>query len=68
MFRLYKIIEIQKNPSSGYDVVALDIEKNEEVKLLGISIPKHAQIGDTIRKAEHKFYDVIDENRNIIYR
>ena len=66
MRRSYKIKKKKKNASWGYDVTVIDVEKNEEVKLLGISIPKHAKIGDTIRKAEHKFYDVVDENGNII--
>jgi hypothetical protein len=65
MWRLYKIIEIQKN-QYGYDVVVIDIEKNEKVKLSAISLPKHAKVGDIIRKSEHKFYDIVDENGNII--
>ncbi|HTL83076.1 MAG TPA: hypothetical protein VL651_15290 [Bacteroidia bacterium] len=63
MLRVYRIIEIQ---SDG--VVVLPFGKEEQIKLPGIRIPKFAKEGDLIRWCEHKFYDVIDENGDLVFR
>jgi len=63
MTRTYRIVEILDDA-----VIVKHIDDDKTEKLTGIRIPKFAQVGDLIRRCEHNFYDVIDENGDLVYR
>jgi len=74
MIREYWVVEIEKVESEQSlikrsNVIAKNVETNKIVRLEKIRIPEYTQIGDIIRWAEHRYYDVVDGiDGDFVYR
>ena len=62
MFETYTIIEFLE------DGILVETQNKETIKISKIVLPKFAKKGDRIRRCEHHFYDIVDENGTIIFR
>ena len=57
-----KIIDIVQ------DEMIAKSREHRTIKIPKDKLPKYARVGDLIRHCEHGYFDVIDENGNLIYR
>ena len=61
--RSYRILEFLED-----GILVKSIIDDKTQKLTNANIPKFAIVGDILRWCEHNFYDVVDEDGDILYR
>jgi hypothetical protein len=57
-----KVLQIES------DTIVIDIGNNETIILNTRNVPDFVKVGDLIQHCEHGFYDIVDEEGNIIFK